>query len=90
MHSLRILSVAKSRLSGRSYVPPEASEMKSKSATFNVTLSAPAADSHDEATRRLRAFLKSALRCYGLRCVRCRAETTEGSERQEDDSEAIR
>ena len=38
---------------------------------FSLTLTAPKTDTDDQAIRRLRAFLKSAGRAYGLRCTRC-------------------
>lgn len=39
---------------------------------FTLTLSAPSTDTPDAAVRRLRSFLKSALRGFGLNCVACR------------------
>jgi hypothetical protein len=39
---------------------------------FTITLSAPATDTHEASVRRMRSFLKSALRAYGLKCVACR------------------
>ena len=44
-------------------------EPQAAKARFALVLQAP--DSGDAAIRRLRAFLKMALRAYGLRCVRC-------------------
>jgi hypothetical protein len=41
----------------------------SKRHRFAITLEAGPNQTHDESTRMLRAFLKLALRCYGLRCT---------------------
>ena len=40
-----------------------------KQRRYQLTLTTPATMTAEEATRRLRAFLKSALRAFGLRCV---------------------
>lgn len=36
---------------------------------YAITLTTPATMTAEEATRRLRAFLKSSLRAFGLRCT---------------------
>ena len=36
---------------------------------YQIVLTTPATTTEEESTRRLRAFLKSALRAFGLRCV---------------------
>jgi len=41
----------------------------SKRHAYRVTLSAAAGQSEEQAVRSLRAFLKMALRSYGLRCT---------------------
>jgi hypothetical protein len=43
--------------------------MKPKPTVFLVTLRADGSKDDEEATRRLRAFLKAALRQWGLRCT---------------------
>jgi hypothetical protein len=40
-----------------------------KARRYAITLTTPATTTEEEATRRLRAFLKQALRLFGLRCV---------------------
>lgn len=39
------------------------------STRFDVTLESPRDDTPEQAVRRLRAFLKTAWRMFGLRCV---------------------
>lgn len=43
--------------------------MPAKRHAFKLTLEADGKHSEDEAIRSLRAFLKSAWRCYGLKCT---------------------
>jgi hypothetical protein len=53
-----------------------------KQRQYQITLMTPATTTEEESTRRLRAFLKSALRAFGLRCTSAVEIETQGGRQQ--------